>query len=73
MSKGKVWLIGAGPGDPGLLTVKAKEIIENAEVVVYDALAGQGILAMIPGDAECINAGKHAGMHILPLQRPCAS
>jgi len=66
MSKGKVWLIGAGPGDPGLLTVKAKEIIENAEVVVYDALAGQGILAMIPGDAECINAGKHAGMHILP-------
>lgn len=66
MAKGKVWLVGAGPGDPGLLTLKAKEVIENADVVVYDALAGAGILAMIPGNAECINAGKHAGNHILP-------
>ncbi|MBR4754925.1 MAG: uroporphyrinogen-III C-methyltransferase, partial [Lachnospiraceae bacterium] len=45
---------------------KAKELIENADVVVYDALAGDGILAMIPSTAECINAGKRSSKHILP-------
>ena len=45
MSKGKVWLVGAGPGDPGLFTVKGKEILSSAEVVVYDSLVGQGVLS----------------------------
>ena len=44
MNTGKVWLVGAGPGDPGLFTVKGKEILGSAEVVVYDSLVGQGIL-----------------------------
>ena len=41
--KGKVWLVGAGPGDPGLLTVKGREVLEQAQVVVYDRLVGEGI------------------------------
>ena len=62
---GKVWLVGAGPGDPGLFTVKGKQALENAEVVVYDALVGKSILAMIPREAECINVGKRASHHIM--------
>lgn len=48
MSQGKVWLVGTGPGDPELLTLRARSVLEQAEVVIYDALVGQGILAMIP-------------------------
>lgn len=62
---GKVWLVGAGPSDIGLLTLKGKEVLEQAEVVVYDALVGSGILALIPPAAEKINAGKRASNHIL--------
>lgn len=62
---GKVWLVGAGPSDVGLLTLKAKEVIEQADVVVYDALVGAGIMALIPPMAECINAGKRASNHIM--------
>ncbi len=65
MSKGKVWLVGAGPGDRGLLTVKGKEILMDAEVVVYDQLVGQGILQWIPEAAEAIDAGKRAGHHTM--------
>ena len=64
--KGKVWLIGAGPGDRGLLTLRGKEVLEQAEVVVYDALVGQSILSMIPDAAERIDAGKRSGNHTLP-------
>jgi len=49
--KGKVWLVGAGPNDPGLMTVKGKAVLEQAEVVLYDHLVSQGILAMIPREA----------------------
>ena len=67
MSKtGKVWLVGAGPSDPGLFTIKGKNVLEAAEVVVYDKLVGQGILAMMPEDAELINVGKTAGKHPVP-------
>lgn len=62
---GKVYLVGAGPGDPGLLTLKGKTLLENADVVIYDALVGPQILAMINPDAEKINAGKRRGRHSL--------
>ena len=62
---GKVWLVGAGPSDPGLMTVKGKEVLKQAEVVVYDALIGMGILTMIPKDAERIHVGKRSGNHTM--------
>ena len=61
--QGKVWLVGAGPSDPGLLTLKGKQLLEQAQVVVYDALVSAAILAMIPNDAELIYVGKRAGNH----------
>ncbi|MDD6212947.1 MAG: uroporphyrinogen-III C-methyltransferase [Clostridiales bacterium] len=64
MTTGKVWLVGAGPSDAGLLTLKGKKILESADVVVYDALVGAEILSMIPRDAEVINVGKRASHHI---------
>jgi len=60
---GKVYLVGAGPGDPGLMTLKGKALLECADVVVYDALVSSPILAMINPKAEQINAGKRKGMH----------
>lgn len=63
---GKVYLVGAGPGDPGLLTVKGKTLLEQADVVIYDALVSPEILAIISPHAEKINAGKRRGRHSLP-------
>ena len=63
---GKVYLVGAGPGDPGLLTVKGKTLLEHADVVVYDALVSPEILTTINPQAEKINAGKRRGRHSLP-------
>ncbi|ACK71513.1 uroporphyrin-III C-methyltransferase [Gloeothece citriformis PCC 7424] len=60
---GKVYLVGAGPGDPGLMTIKGKTLLENADVVVYDALISAPILAMINPKAEQINVGKRRGRH----------
>jgi uroporphyrin-III C-methyltransferase len=62
---GKVYLVGAGPGDPGLLTVKGKTLLESADVVIYDALVSAEILAIISPQAEQINAGKRMGRHSL--------
>ncbi|WP_434309100.1 uroporphyrinogen-III C-methyltransferase [Hominifimenecus sp. rT4P-3] len=62
--QGKVWLVGAGPSDLGLLTLKGKEVLERAEVLVYDALVGAEILALAPPAAERINVGKRASHHI---------
>lgn len=62
---GKVWLVGAGPGDAGLFTLKGKEVLKDADIVVYDALVGQGILAMIPEKAETVFAGKRSGNHYM--------
>lgn len=61
--RGKVYLVGAGPGDPGLMTVKAKTLIECADVVVFDALVSQPILNWINPSAERIHAGKRRGRH----------
>src|SRR5213594_2794303 len=58
---GKVYLVGAGPGDPGLVTLRAKECIENADVIVYDHLANPEMLSWAREDAEIIYAGKEPG------------
>lgn len=59
--KGKVYLIGAGPGDPTLITVKGLELLKRAEVLVYDYLATPKLLKYVPKDAELIYAGKKGG------------
>lgn len=63
--KGKVYLVGAGPGDPGLITVKGKECIERADVIVYDYLAAPALLGHAPKNAEMIYVGKKGGDHTL--------
>lgn len=63
---GKVWLVGAGPSNYGLLTIKAKEVLECAEVVVYDRLVGEEILMLIPENAVKIDVGKRSGNHPIP-------
>lgn len=65
MRQAKVYLVGAGPGDPGLITVKGKECIEAAEVVIYDYLAAPTLLNYAPQNAEMIYVGKKGGDHTL--------
>lgn len=65
---GKVWLVGAGPSGVELLTIKGKKVIGQADAVVYDALVGLSVLALIPPSAERINAGKRAGRHSMPQE-----
>jgi len=60
---GSVWLVGAGPGDPELLTMKAVRLIARADIVFYDALVGEGILALIPAAIERVSVGKRSGRH----------
>lgn len=62
---GKVYLVGAGPGDPGLLTLRAKELLEQAEVVIYDYLANEEFLGLAPPEAERIYVGKKGGDHTM--------
>lgn len=62
-SKGKVYLIGAGPGDPGLLTMKAADCIARATVVVYDRLLGEGIVGLAAPQSELIYVGKGPDCH----------
>lgn len=57
-SPAPVYLIGAGPGDPELLTVKARRLIESADVVMHDSLVGEGIIETLPTSAEIIDVGK---------------
>lgn len=63
---GIVYLVGAGPGDPGLLTMKAAELIGEADVLVYDALANQEFIKMAPAGCELIYAGKRSKNHAIP-------
>ncbi len=65
MDGGKVYLVGAGPGDPGLLTVRGREVLARAEVLVYDRLAAPEIVALAPLSAERVYVGKAPGRHTL--------
>ena len=65
---GKVILVGAGPGDPGLLTVKGREALAAADTVVFDRLVGPAVLSLIPEKARKINVGKEAGRHPVPQE-----
>ena len=64
--QGKVYLVGGGPGDPELLTVKAARLIGTADAIVYDHLVGVGILDLVHAGAERIYVGKEPGKHTLP-------
>jgi uroporphyrinogen III methyltransferase / synthase len=65
-AKGTVYLVGAGPGDTGLLTLRGAELLSRADVVVYDALVNQELLRLAPKTAELIYGGKRAKDHALP-------
>ena len=65
MSEGKVYLVGAGPGDPGLLTVRGLELLHRAEVIVYDKLVNPALLEEAPSATERIFVGKQAGRHCI--------
>src|SRR3546814_1449142 len=63
IAPGEVWLVGAGPGDPDLLTRKAEKLIAAAEIVFHDALVGPGVLDLIPQGVERVSVGKRSGRH----------
>jgi len=63
IAAGEVWLVGAGPGDPDLLTRKAERLIAAATIVFHDALVGPGILALIPTHVVRVSVGKRSGRH----------
>ena len=65
---GKVYLVGAGPGDPGLITVRARQLIETADVIVYDYLANERLLDWARPEAERIFVGKSPGRHSKPQE-----
>lgn len=65
MAKGKVWLVGAGPGDAELLTKKAERVLNMADVIVYDALVGQAIIAGLPETVEKVYVGKRSSHHAM--------
>ena len=64
--RGCVYLVGAGPGDAELLTIKGERLLREADVVVYDQLANPCFLSLAGGNAKLIDVGKHAGHHTLP-------
>jgi uroporphyrinogen III methyltransferase/synthase len=67
--RGKVYLVGAGPGDPALATLKAVECLGKAEVIIYDYLANEKLLDFAPPEAECIYVGKKAGDHAMSQEQ----
>ncbi len=66
---GKVYLVGAGPGEGGLMTLRGAELIKKADIIVYDRLVGQDVMNMIPDGMEMIDVGKNAGTHPVPQWR----
>jgi len=61
--QGMVWLVGAGPGDPELLTRKAERLIRTADIIFYDALVGPGVLDLARASAQLVPVGKRSGRH----------
>src|SRR5262245_51026589 len=68
-SRGIVYLVGAGPGDVGLLTLRGAELLRRAEVVIYDALVNIELLRLAPAAAELIFGGKHARDHTMTQEQ----
>jgi uroporphyrin-III C-methyltransferase len=68
---GAVWLVGAGPGDPDLLTVKALKILRRADVVVHDGLVSEAILALAPAQARRISVAKRRSNHSYAQDEIC--
>ncbi len=66
---GTVYLVGAGPGDPELVTLKARRLLERADVILYDFLAPHEMLNWAPPDAEFVYVGKQGGSHTLPQEK----
>ncbi|NMC82434.1 MAG: uroporphyrinogen-III C-methyltransferase, partial [Armatimonadetes bacterium] len=64
-TSGMVWLVGAGPGDPGLLTLRGRQVLESADVVVYDRLASPRLLKYARSDAEIVYVGKQSSRHTM--------
>src|SRR5687767_95203 len=64
-----VYLVGAGPGDPGLLTVRGAEVLRRADVVVYDRLSVEALLDLAPASAERISVGKAPGAVTMPQEQ----
>lgn len=64
--KGKVYLIGAGPGDPDLITLRGKECLTKADIIVYDYLVSESLLSLAHKDVEIIYVGKKSGHHTMP-------
>lgn len=63
ITSGEVWLVGAGPGDPDLLTRKAEKLIRAASIVFHDALVGPGVLELVPAHVRLVSVGKRSGRH----------
>ncbi|MEM3085216.1 MAG: SAM-dependent methyltransferase, partial [Nitrososphaerales archaeon] len=59
--RGKVYIVGSGPGDPGLLTLKAFELVRSADVILYDRLVSNQILKMIPDNVKKVYVGRNVG------------
>lgn len=68
---GTIYLVGAGPGDPDLLTLRAARLIAQADIIVHDGLVDQAILAMARGDARLISVAKRRSRHTLPQEEIC--